>query len=232
MYFAKSLIAAVAAALLVAAPAALAQAPAPSTETGGAAFGPVGPVGLDADVGSIIGGTVEVRGTLVAAAGDTVRIERQDAETSTWTAVARTTADADRRFVAQWVTDTLGRHTLRAVPDAESPQARTSSGETPTAVTTVFRPARATWYGPGFWGARTACGQRLRRTTIGVAHKTLPCGTLVTLFHDGATVDVPVIDRGPFANQASWDLTQAAAELVGMTETTRIGWARAVEPAG
>ena len=43
----------------------------------------------------------------------------------------------------------------------------------------------ATWYGPGFWGMSTACGTMLTKTTIGVAHKRLPCGTVVingTLF--------------------------------------------------
>ncbi len=224
MHPAKPLIAAVVAAIL-AAPAALAQAPAVST--GGAAFAAVGPVALQADVGAIIGDPVEVRGRLAAAAGEAVRIEREDAETSTWTAVARTTVDDDGSFVARWETFELGSHALRAVP-VGSGEARSSAVDIPTALTTVFRPARATWYGPGFWGARTACGQRLRRSTLGVAHRKLKCGTRVVLFHEGAAIEVPVIDRGPFTNGASWDLTQTAAERIGMTTTTRIGWARAV----
>jgi rare lipoprotein A (peptidoglycan hydrolase) len=32
-----------------------------------------------------------------------------------------------------------------------------------------------------------------------------------------------VIDRGLFANGADWDLTQAAAQQLGMTGTSRIG---------
>ncbi len=59
-----------------------------------------------------------------------------------------------------------------------------------------------TWYGPGFYGNRTACGQRYSRTIIGVAHRTLPCGTLIEFKWHGITAVAPVIDRGPYASSA------------------------------
>jgi hypothetical protein len=59
-----------------------------------------------------------------------------------------------------------------------------------------------TWYGPGFYGNRTACGVRYTRTIVGVAHKTLPCGTLVRFKWHGITAVAPVIDRGPYATAA------------------------------
>jgi rare lipoprotein A (peptidoglycan hydrolase) len=80
----------------------------------------------------------------------------------------------------------------------------------------------ATWYGPGFFGRRTACGQILRRSTQGVAHKRLPCGTQVTIFHRGRLATVPVIDRGPYSGRAVWDLTQATARDLGVRQTTRV----------
>lgn len=70
---------------------------------------------------------------------------------------------------------------------------------------------RATWYGPGFWGNRTACGQRLRKKTRGVAHRRLPCGTRVVVGHKGRFVRTRVIDRGPYAHGANWDLTRKVA---------------------
>ena len=85
-----------------------------------------------------------------------------------------------------------------------------------------FRAFRATWYGPGFYGNRTACGQRLTRATLGVAHKRLRCGTRVAISYRGKTVVVPVIDRGPFARGIEYDLTYATAKRVGMTHTSRI----------
>jgi len=81
----------------------------------------------------------------------------------------------------------------------------------------------ATWYGPGFYGRRTACGARLRRSTLGVANRTLPCGTQVTVFYAGRTVTVPVIDRGPFRKGARWDLTAATARAVGLEATDTVG---------
>lgn len=74
----------------------------------------------------------------------------------------------------------------------------------------------ATWYGPGLFGNRTACGQTLRRDTWGIAHRTLPCGTLVTLHHHGRRVTVRVIDRGPFSG-ATVDLTSRTKSFLRFT---------------
>src|SRR5213595_3117949 len=87
----------------------------------------------------------------------------------------------------------------------------------------VYKPSIATWYGPGFYGRRTACGQRLTRTLLGVANRRLPCGTQVQISYRGHTLVAPVVDRGPFAHHAQWDLTAAAAKQIGMTVTSRIG---------
>ena len=86
----------------------------------------------------------------------------------------------------------------------------------------LMRYRRATWYGPGLYGNRTACGSRLRRGTLGVAHKSLPCGTPVTFYRGGRFITVPVIDRGPFRHGVAWDLTAAAARKLGMASTTRL----------
>ena len=86
----------------------------------------------------------------------------------------------------------------------------------------LMRSAKATWYGPGLYGNRTACGKRLRRGTLGVAHKSLPCGTPVTFYRAGRFVTVRVIDRGPFARGVAWDLTAATARKLGMARTSRL----------
>ena len=81
---------------------------------------------------------------------------------------------------------------------------------------TVYK--KATWYGPGFWGNSTACGIKLAPTTIGTAHKKLPCGTQVTFTHEGRTVAATVIDRGPYNKGYAWDLTRKTAKRVGFLE--------------
>jgi rare lipoprotein A (peptidoglycan hydrolase) len=85
---------------------------------------------------------------------------------------------------------------------------------TSASIVNAMPPQLATWYGPGFFGSSTACGKTLTRQTVGVAHKTLPCGSKVVLRYKGRYVRTKVIDRGPFANGAKWDLTQATAEAL------------------
>ena len=48
-------------------------------------------------------------------------------------------------------------------------------------------------------------------TTVGVAHRTLPCGTRLEVYYGGRRVTLAVIDRGPYVTGVSWDLTAAAA---------------------
>jgi rare lipoprotein A len=73
----------------------------------------------------------------------------------------------------------------------------------------------ATWYGPGLYGNTTACGQTYTRRIVGVAHRTLPCGTLVQLQWRGQTAVVPVIDRGPFGARSNvFDLSARLACVV------------------
>lgn len=88
-----------------------------------------------------------------------------------------------------------------------------------------MRSAGATWYGPGLYGNRTACGQVLRAETIGVAHRSLPCGTPVKFSYRGRQIVTRVIDRGPYANGYSWDLTNGARKALGFEGSDRILYA-------
>jgi rare lipoprotein A (peptidoglycan hydrolase) len=82
----------------------------------------------------------------------------------------------------------------------------------------------ATWFGPGFYGKQTACGQILTPGVIGVANRTLPCGTLVKVSYKGHALIVPVLDRGPYSHiGADWDLTAGAAHALSVSDTVRIG---------
>jgi Lytic transglycolase len=85
----------------------------------------------------------------------------------------------------------------------------------------------ASWYGPGFYGNRTACGQTYTPEIVGVAHRTLPCGTLVVIEYRGRTMTVPVIDRGPYIAGRTLDLSYATHLAMGCpdlcTLSMRIG---------
>lgn len=86
----------------------------------------------------------------------------------------------------------------------------------------------ATWYGPGLYGNQTACGKVLRPTTLGVASRSLPCGTKVTFGYHGHYAVARVIDRGPFAHGASFDLTNATAQQLGFGASGPVRYAVAV----
>jgi rare lipoprotein A (peptidoglycan hydrolase) len=131
------------------------------------------------------------------------------------------TIQSDGSFAAVWRANHIGRFAIRAV--VVSPAVAQTATTTPSLTITVYRPSMATQYGPGFYGHRTACGEKLTKATIGVANRTLRCGTNVAVYYRGRTMIVPVIDRGPYANGADWDLTEATGQAMGIGGTAQIG---------
>jgi hypothetical protein len=171
--------------------------------------------------GELLGHTLRFRGALPAdQAGRTLQIQRQEPDGS-WAQTATAVVAPDGTFLARWRTDEIGSFTVRAL--VAGAQAQAAGDSSLTTSVTVYRGARATWFGPGFYGKHTACGQVMSHALLGVAHRTLPCGTPVALFYAGKTITVPVVDRGPFANGARYDLTFATAQSLGMTQTSTVG---------
>jgi rare lipoprotein A (peptidoglycan hydrolase) len=167
---------------------------------------------------------VSVSGSVPASdAGAAVEVDQLPAKPgSSWVPVAVVKTASNGTFTAAWHTKGAGQLTIRAV--LQGTQASTTSAASPPALSvTVYKRSIATLYGPGFWGHKTACGVTLRRRTIGVANRTLPCGTQVEVYYKGSVMTVPVIDRGPYAHHANWDLTMATGRALGMTGTAVVG---------
>jgi rare lipoprotein A (peptidoglycan hydrolase) len=82
------------------------------------------------------------------------------------------------------------------------------------------------WYGPTFYGHRTACGYAMTTGLLGVAHRSLPCGTLVSFRNpaNGRTLVLPVVDRGPYVSGRTWDLTGGACLALGHCYTGSFEW--------
>lgn len=76
----------------------------------------------------------------------------------------------------------------------------------------------ASWYGPGFHGKLTANGERFNSGELTAAHRSFAFGTRVCVRSSvtGKTVVVRINDRGPFAKNRVIDLSQGAAEQLGM----------------
>ncbi|AGW12546.1 septal ring lytic transglycosylase RlpA family protein [Megalodesulfovibrio gigas] len=79
----------------------------------------------------------------------------------------------------------------------------------------------ASWYGPGFHGRRTACGEVYNQHEMTAAHKILPMQTMVEVenLDNGRKTVVRINDRGPFVSQRIIDLSHAAAKELGITGT-------------
>jgi rare lipoprotein A len=126
-----------------------------------------------------------------------------------WKTLASTRTKANGRFRLRYMphenTSKLVR--LRFAGDTEDRGAHRRLGRLD-----VYRLAEASWYGGG---GELACGGELTSSTVGVANKTLPCGTQVTLRYDGRTVEVRVIDRGPYVAGREFDLTEATKQALG-----------------
>jgi rare lipoprotein A len=79
---------------------------------------------------------------------------------------------------------------------------------------------KASWYGPGFHGKRTASGERFDMNALTAAHRTLPFGTRVRVRNDqnGREVVVRINDRGPQVSDRIIDLSKAAAAALDLLQ--------------
>jgi len=183
---------------------------------------PASAVALVASPQALLGRDATLAGTVPRRArGRVVRVQRFDEAARRWRSEARTVVGRTGRFSLRWSPRVLGEQRLRAT--LQRRRSATVTNASPEISVRVFKPAMATWYGPGLYGNTTACGQELTKELVGVAHKSLPCGTLVEVSYRGRSLVVPVVDRGPFVKGMTWDLTSAAAEQLGFTQTARIG---------
>jgi rare lipoprotein A (peptidoglycan hydrolase) len=118
----------------------------------------------------------------------------------------------------------VSRPTVAAVlaaPEAHVAPARSAAVER----TSPALQGRASWYGPGLNGGRTASGERFDMHELTAAHRTLPLGSYaqVTNLSNGRSVVVRINDRGPHARRRAIDLSYAAAKEL---EMIRAGTAR------
>jgi rare lipoprotein A (peptidoglycan hydrolase) len=136
-------------------------------------------------------------------------------------------------FAALLAADTAGISAAEAATGGLSGEsaAVAEEAETGEGGFSGFHTAGASWYGPGLYGRKTACGETLRKNTIGVAHRSLPCGTTVKFVYHGHALVTQVIDRGPYVHGRSWDLTQAASEALELEGVGQVRYAVSLVPA-
>lgn len=155
------------------------------------------------------GEAVHVRGTLLPRTRGRHLVVEAGSH-GRWHAVAQARTRADGHFDARVATHSPGSQELRVRFAGDGRNIGTRAG---AGTLQAFRASLASWY--GLYGGALACGGTLGYDTLGVANKSLPCGTKVTLRYHGREVTVPVIDRGPYVGGREWDLTGATARRLG-----------------
>jgi len=156
----------------------------------------------------LVGNGLAVRGKVRPSGRHRVKLVFRGADQ----AARGVTTKADGTFTLRWLPQRTGNYAVRAygVHDRRIAASRSAKRRL-----TTYRLAGASYYGPGIFGNGVACGGTLLPGTMGVAHKTLPCGTKVKLRYHGRTVTVPVIDRGPYVAGRDYDLTWAVKQRLG-----------------
>jgi rare lipoprotein A len=189
--------------------------PTPSTgATGVTSAAPLAGRVLSRDI--LVGHRVTVSGAVAPALGSQTVVLEQLRRRGGWRIVARSVSSVSGPFSVAFRPRQIGVYTMRL-----QVASATSVYDTPATRVNVFHEVLASWYAPG---GITACGEVLTASTLGVANKTLPCGTIVTLIYRHRIVRVPVIDRGPFVAGRDYDLTLATKEKLGAGDLTYL-WA-------
>lgn len=129
--------------------------------------------------------------------------------------VLRAASRPNGAFALRWRPSRLGAYRLRAYVVHDR---RLRASVSVARRLSAFHAAVASYYGPGLYGGALACGGTLEPGTLGVAHKTLPCGARVKLRYHGRSVTVPVVDRGPYVGGRDFDLTAATKARLGFPD--------------
>jgi hypothetical protein len=196
-------------------PARAAATPAPAASGGGAALAPSAPQRVEVGARlrvtrrtrvAVTGRNVTVRGQLLpAGAGRAVALQARAARG--WRTVARTRTGARGGFSLRYHVGATGSRAVRVSFGGDLANRGASA---PAGHVVGMRYAVVSWYSDG---GSTACGFH---ATYGIASRTLPCGTHVTLSYGGRTVTATVDDRGPYVYSRDYDLNQNVAGALGM----------------
>ena len=153
----------------------------------------------------LAGQTIQVRGRLLPALAGR-KVSLQQGQNGSWHTLATARTHAAGAFVFRYVTGAAGQTPIRVRFAGDQTNGRVDArvGEM-----TVYREAGASWYNDA---GNTACGFHAH---FGVANRTLPCGTTVSLRYDGRSVTATVDDRGPYVGGRDWDLNENTATALG-----------------
>jgi hypothetical protein len=153
----------------------------------------------------LAGQAVQVGGRILPAVRGR-SISLQALQSGTWHTLATARTKSAGRFVLRYVAGGAGQQRIRVRFGGDRLNGSSTAG---AGQMIVFRAAIASWYNDG---GNTACGFH---AGLGVANRTLACGTRVVFRYGGRTVTATVDDRGPYVGGRDWDLNQNTAAALG-----------------
>lgn len=115
---------------------------------------------------------------------------------------------------------------VRREPTPVAPKANTQAAvePKPQASGDGWQTARVSWYGPGFYGRKTASGAVLTEGMMNVAHRSMAFGTRIEFRYKGRTAVAVVNDRGPFVAGRTFDLGPGTASALGFSGVQTVEW--------
>jgi hypothetical protein len=173
----------------------------------------------------LVGQAITLSGNVAPQLIGTQTVELQIRTRNGWVGVAQDRALINGAYIVSYRPRAIGSYAVRAEVTNVATTAAAGGGAAaagPSETVNVYHQVLASWY--DLDGARTACGEVLTAHTLGVANKTLPCGTMVTFRYRSRILRVPVIDRGPYVAGRDYDLTLATKDALGAGDLTEL-WA-------
>lgn len=106
---------------------------------------------------------------------------------------------------------------------SSSPDSSSSSSASES-VSYTYVQASTYGEGDGLMYGTTASGDTVTPTSMGVAMKTMPLGTIIEITYNGKTVTAVVNDRGPYSGNRQIDMQPAVAHALGFSGVGTVGY--------
>ncbi len=155
---------------------------------------------------------------------------KEEADAARNAAVAAATADTaqnEAAYASGQITDTTSQQISAATGNAPANNdAPANGGSNSGNVGTSYTYVGASTYGEGdgFMYGKTASGALVTPTSMGVAMRSMPLGTVIEITYNGHTVQAVVNDRGPFTGNRQIDLQPAVAHALGFSGVGTLGY--------
>lgn len=123
-------------------------------------------------------------------------------------------------------TNTSNAPQLERYAELQRQKAEEEAAEKAAEEAASFTYVEASLYGrgDGFMGGTTASGAKVTPTSMAVAMRTMPLGTVIEITYNGNTVQAVVDDRGPYVGNRQIDMQPAVADALGFTGTGTVGY--------